>query len=295
MEHTQHHHTTDGTKNITIAFVLNAIFVIIELIGGIMTNSIAILSDALHDFGDCISLGITWGLQKKSKKGRDQKYSYGYKRYTLLGSVFLGTLLIFSSIFVIKEAITRTLNPETVNANGMMWLAIIGVIINGIAALRLSKGNSLSQKAVYLHLMEDVLGWIAVLISSIIMIFWEIPILDSILSIIISIWVLYNVWKNLKRTFEVLLQAIPTDVNIHKLLNQINKIQDVKDVHDLHVWSLDGESHVMSIHLVVSNFETTNRLRIKSELNQIAKQWHIYHVTLELELENEPCYYKNIK
>lgn len=285
----QHQIHSNSTKNISTAFILNAVFVIIELIGGILTNSISILSDALHDFGDCISLAITWGLNKKAEKGSDAKYSYGYKRFTLLGSIFLGGILFFSSIFVIKEAITRLLHPQPIDASGMLWLAIIGVLINGIAAYKLSKGNSFSQRAVFLHMMEDLLGWVAILFSSIAMHFWDIPILDSILSVIISIWVLYHVWKNLKQTFTVMLQCVPENIDQKTLTSKILKIKNVISLHDMHLWSLDGESHVMTLHLVVENLDASTRNNIKQCLRKIASEQHIVHVTHELELKGDSC------
>ncbi|MCT4600011.1 MAG: cation diffusion facilitator family transporter [Marinifilaceae bacterium] len=284
-----HVHSHEGTKNITIAFILNAIFVVIEIVGGLLTNSIAILSDALHDFGDCISLGITWGLQKKSQKGRDANYSYGYKRFSLLGSIFLGGILSISSVIVMVEAVGRILNPEAVDARGMLWLAIIGVFINGLAAFRLSKGNSISQRAVYLHIMEDVLGWIAVLVSSVVMMYWKLPILDSILSIAISTWVLYNVYKNLRRTFAVLLQAIPKDVNVSLLEKEIKGIEGVVDIHDVHIWSLDGESHVMSLHLVLDDISQIQKVDIKKKVKALSLKFNIVHITNEIEFVGEEC------
>lgn len=284
-----HVHSHEGTKNITIAFILNAIFVVIEIVGGLLTNSIAILSDALHDFGDCISLGITWGLQKKSQKGRDANYSYGYKRFSLLGSIFLGGILSISSVIVMVEAVGRILNPEAVDARGMLWLAIIGVFINGLAAFKLSRGNSISQRAVYLHIMEDVLGWIAVLVSSVVMMYWELPILDSILSIAISTWVLYNVYKNLRRTFAVLLQAIPKDVNVSLLEKEIKGIEGVVDIHDVHIWSLDGESHVMSLHLVLDDISQIQKVDIKKKVKALSLKFNIVHITNEIEFVGEEC------
>lgn len=284
-----HVHSHEGTKNITIAFILNAIFVVIEIVGGLLTNSIAILSDALHDFGDCISLGITWGLQKKSQKGRDANYSYGYKRFSLLGSIFLGGILSISSVIVVVEAVGRILNPEAVDARGMLWLAIIGVFINGLAAFKLSRGNSISQRAVYLHIMEDVLGWVAVLVSSVVMMYWELPILDSILSIAISTWVLYNVYKNLRRTFAVLLQAIPKDVNVSLLEKEIKEIEGIVDIHDVHIWSLDGESHVMSLHLVLDDISQIQKVDIKKKVKALSLKFNIVHITNEIELVGEEC------
>lgn len=281
-----HNHDHGDTKNIAIAFILNSFFVIVEIIGGYLTNSIAIMSDALHDFGDSLSLGIAWGLQKKAKKGRDNKYSYGYKRFSLLGSIFLSGVLSVSSVYVLIEAIKRISAPESVDAKGMLWLAIFGVIINGSAAFRLKKGTSLNEKAVFLHIMEDVLGWVAVLIVSITMMFVDLPILDPLLSIAISIWVMSNVYKNIRETFKVLLQAIPDSVDTEALENEIKQIPEVESIHDLHIWSLDGESHIMTLHIVT---ESKDKRSIKSRIIAISEKYHIVHVTIEMESADYDC------
>ena len=209
-----HNHAHGASGNLRIAFVLNLLFTIIELIGGVMTNSVAILSDALHDLGDSVALGLSWYLQKYSQKGRDEKYSYGYHRYSLLGAVIMSVVLIVGSIFIIQESISRIAAPQAVDAKGMMFLAIFGIVINGAAVLRLKKGTTLNERAVYLHLLEDVLGWVAVLIAGVVMLFVDIPILDPILSIAICIWVLSNVVKNVRSTFRILLQKIPDNVDL---------------------------------------------------------------------------------
>lgn len=281
-----HNHDHGDTKNIAIAFILNSFFVIVEIIGGYLTNSIAIMSDALHDFGDSLSLGIAWGLQKKAKKGRDNKYSYGYKRFSLLGSIFLSGVLSVSSVYVLIEAIKRISAPESVDAKGMLWLAIFGIIINGSAAFRLKKGTSLNEKAVFLHIMEDVLGWVAVLIVSITMMFVDLPILDPLLSIAISIWVMSNVYKNIRETFKVLLQAIPDSVDTEALENEIKQIPEVESIHDLHIWSLDGESHIMTLHIVT---ESKDKRSIKSRIIAISEKYHIVHVTIEMESADYDC------
>jgi cobalt-zinc-cadmium efflux system protein len=195
-----------------VAFFLNLGFAIVELVGGVLTNSVAILSDALHDFGDSISLGIAWALQKRSAKGRDGRFMYGYKRFSLLGSVFLSGVLLVSSIFIVTEAVKRLADPQPVHAQGMFWLAVAGVVINGIAALRLKKGTTLNERAVMLHLIEDVLGWVAVLVASVVVMFVRHPFtrwLDPALSLGITVWVLWNVGKNLRDTFRILLQGVP--------------------------------------------------------------------------------------
>ncbi|MFV0598976.1 MAG: cation diffusion facilitator family transporter [Bacteroidales bacterium] len=275
----------NSTKNIRTAFFLNLAFAFVELIGGIITNSVAILSDAVHDFGDSISLAIAWALQKKSNKAKDDKYSYGYKRFSLLSSVILSGILLVGSILILVEAIGRLFNPQEVNAQGMLWLAILGIIVNGLAALSVKRGKTLNERAVFLHIMEDVLGWIGVLVISIVMIFVNLPILDPILSISITIWVLYNVYKNLKATFNILLQAFPKNVDVKKLTKEIEAIDNVISIHDLHIWTQDGNSHVMTLHIVAEkNYET-----IKLKVREMVKAYNIDHVTIELEDKDSTC------
>lgn len=285
MEHNHPHHS-NAEKNISIAFFLNAVFVVIELVGGILTNSIAILTDALHDFGDCLSLATAWFLQKKSVKGRDRIYSYGYKRFSLLGSIFLSGVLTISSIFVLIEAGKRIASPQAVSAQGMLWMAILGVLINGAAALRVKKGTSLNEHSVYLHIMEDVLGWVAVLVVSIVMMFVNLPVLDPILSIAISIWVLSNVYKNLRGVFKILLQAVPANISSDEIIEEISKVRGVQSIHDLHLWSLDGESHVMTLHVVSLEEDNSD---IKNHIITIASQFNITHVTIEFEKPDTVC------
>ncbi|WP_373731850.1 cation diffusion facilitator family transporter [Bacteroides heparinolyticus] len=290
MAHSHNH--SNAEKNISTAFYLNAFFVVIEVIGGLMTNSIAILTDALHDFGDCLSLGSAWALQKKSTKGRDSKYSYGYKRFSLLSSIFLSGVLTLSSVFVLIEACKRVMTPQNVSVQGMLWMAILGIIINGAAAFRVKTGNSLSERSVFLHIMEDVLGWVGVLGASIVMMFVNFPAIDPILSILISIWVLTNVWNNLKSVFKVLLQAVPDNVSIEKLTADLLTINDVESVHDIHVWSLDGESHVLTLHVVT---ESTTIEEIKQDIANIASNYNITHVTTEIERPGTECHVEDLE
>ncbi|MDR0972234.1 MAG: cation diffusion facilitator family transporter [Bacteroidales bacterium] len=276
-----------STKNILTAFLLNFFFAIIELIGGIFTNSMSILSDSIHDFGDCISLGIAFVLQKKSNQRANEKYSYGYKRFSLLGSIFLSGVLFVSSIFILVEAVKRLFNVQEVSAQGMLWLAIVGIVVNGAAALSVNRGKSLNERAVFLHIMEDVLGWIGVLVISIVMIFVDFPILDPILSIGITLWVLSNVYKNLRSAFKILLQRTPEDLDVESLKKEIEGVKGIISTHDFHIWTQDGISHVMTIHIVANH----NLQSIKEEVRTIAEKYNIYHLTIEFEDENYNCEY----
>jgi cobalt-zinc-cadmium efflux system protein len=289
MAHHSHTHPEDsGTKNISLAFFLNLFFSIIELAGGLLTNSVAILSDAIHDFGDSISLGLAWFLQRKSNQKSDEFYSYGYKRFSLLGAIFISVVLLVSSFFILRESIERIITPQEANARGMFILAILGIAVNGFAAYRLKKGHSMNERAVSLHLLEDVLGWIAVLLASIVMLFVNLPIIDPLLSIAITIWVLYNVYRNLRDTFRVLLQEIPQNIDVNLMLTRIKSLPPVRDIHDFHLWSLDGERNIMTLHVVtVESVTPGNLLQLKQDIREVAHAFSIEHVTLEFENESE--------
>ncbi|MCF8223376.1 MAG: cation diffusion facilitator family transporter [Bacteroidales bacterium] len=283
----------NNTRHISLAFFLNLVFTIIEIAGGLLTNSIAIISDALHDLGDTISLAAAWYLQKVSNRGSDKKYTYGYKRFSLLGAIIISVMLLVGSVFVIRESVSRIFAPDEVNAKGMMLLAVLGIIVNGIAVLRLRKGTTLNEKAVYIHMLEDVLGWIAVLIVSIIMIFVDAPVLDPLLSIGITIWVLFNVYKNLKKTFRILLQEAPRDIDIDKLENELLKTEGILSIHDLHLWSLDGENNILTMHAVLPG-DTSDSFQnvIKTKIRSTCEDFGIRHATIEFEAEGEECVFE---
>ncbi|HEY4696018.1 MAG TPA: cation diffusion facilitator family transporter [Candidatus Hydromicrobium sp.] len=285
-----HNSNQDSTSNIRIAFFLNLGFTIIEIIGGLWTNSLAIISDALHDLGDSFSLGLSWVLEKYSKKKKDEKYSYGYRRYSLLAALINGLILILGSIYVLSQAIPRIFNPEQLNAKGMLFFAIGGVVINGIAALRLRKGRSLNERIITLHLLDDILGWTAVLIISIIMIFKNIPILDPILSMLITIYILYKVVVNLKRTFSIFLQAVPVGISIKEIEDKLRKIDKVVNIHHTHIWSIDSLNNVLTTHIVVKDNTTTDEVTgIKREVKEIIGSLNLRHSTIEIEFESEFC------
>jgi cobalt-zinc-cadmium efflux system protein len=284
-----HHGHSHATGNIAVAFFLNLGFAIIELVGGLLTNSVAIISDALHDFGDSLSLGTAWYFQKKSERERSMNYTYGYKRFSLIGAFINAVVLILGSVFIIREAVERLLDPEPVNAQGMLFLALLGIVVNGVAMFRLRKGESINEKVVSVHLMEDVLGWVAVLIGSIIMLFADIPQIDPVLSLMIASFILFNVYRNIKPAFTIILQGVPGDVSEEKVRKLILQ-KEIMDIHDFRIWTLDGMHHVMSMHVVVSNnmdLKTAEALKekIKTELQKI----NITHATIEIEFNPEHC------
>lgn len=204
-----HDQNNVNSKNILIAFSLNFSFSIIEFIGGAITNSVAIMSDAVHDLGDSISLILSYFAEKSSTKEANDLYPYGYRRYSILGAFLNAIILIAGSGYVIYEAAQRLLSPEPVDSEGMLYLAILGILVNSISAYIVSKGKSLNQKMVMYHLLEDLFGWICVLIVSIVTMFKPWYFLDSLLSILISIIILKGVIQNLIKVVNVILQKFP--------------------------------------------------------------------------------------
>ena len=290
-EHAHHDHSHQSTANIKVAFFLNLGFTIFEIIGGIYTNSVAILSDAVHDLGDSLSLGLSWYLDRKSKQKGDANFSFGYQRFSLLGALINGTVLVIGSIFILSKTIPRLMHPEHADAQGMMFIAIIGILVNGAAVLKLRGGHSLNERVVSWHLLEDVLGWVAVLIVSVVLQFWDIPILDPLLSILILAFVLLNVLKNLRETFKVFLQAVPKEIDIASLEADINKVNHVVNVHHTHIWSLDGAQHVLTIHLLIDEVDyIRDIIELKSQVKSILRNTGIHHATIEIEFEDEQCY-----
>ena len=275
-------------KNILFAFIINLTFSIFEFIGGIFTGSVAIISDAVHDIGDATSIGVSYFLEKKSKKQPDEKYTYGYARYSVIGSVITTLILLFGSAMVIYNAVLRIINPTEINYNGMLIFAIIGVCVNFGAALITRKGDSLNQEAVNLHMHEDVLGWIVVLIGAIVMSFTDITIIDPLMSIGVAIFILINAIKNLGKVLELFLEKTPRNLSISELREHIQKIDGVIDVHHIHVWSIDGYNNYATMHIVTND----NARNIKSKIRDELKEHSIGHVTLELEAENEHCHEK---
>jgi cobalt-zinc-cadmium efflux system protein len=285
-----HDHDHRSEANLKIAFLLNAAFTVIEVAGGIWTNSIAILTDALHDAGDSLSLGLAWYFERISHRGRTPLHSYGFRRYRLLGGLITGLTLIFGMAFILWHAFGRLLSPEPVNAPGMILLGVVGIVFNGAALLRVKTGASLTERLVSWHLIEDILGWLAVLVGAAAMNIWDLPILDPILSIMISAFVLWNVGRNLKQVMGVFLQTTPASFDLNGFEREIASIDGVVSSHHTHTWSLDGESHILTMHLVMA--AGTDReaiLAAKRQVRELLDPGGFKHVTIDVELEGEKC------
>ena len=269
-------------KNILFAFILNLSFSVFEFVGGLFTNSVAILSDSVHDMGDALSIGISFFLEKKSKKKPDNNYTYGYIRYSVLGGLITTVILLVGSILVIYNAIGRIINPVPVNYKGMIVFAIFGFLMNFLAAYLTREGDSINQKSVNLHMLEDVLGWVVVLIGAIIMNFTDIRIIDPIMSIAVALFILVNTLKNLKQILDLFLEKTPQGINIEHIKEHLQEIEGVDDIHHIHVWSIDGYNNYATMHIVT---KSNNIKKIKNEIREELEEHGICHAILETEEE----------
>lgn len=283
------HNHSHSSEKIGWAFFLNFGFTIIEFIGGWLTNSTAIMADAVHDLGDTLSIGSGWVLNKLGGKGADTQFTYGYRRLSLLGALINGLVLLAGSSWILFEAIPRLADPVMPETEGMILLAILGVAVNGFAAFKLQGGKTLNEKVLNWHLLEDVLGWVAVLIVAIVMQFVAWPILDPLLSIGFTLFILFNVGRNLVSTFKLFFQAAPDNHLPNKVTQAIQKLDFVKSLHHLHIWSLDGEHHVATAH-IVARFESIDEYKcLKQKIAETMERFEFTHTTIEIELLEEDC------
>ena len=290
MHNHNHSHQHSKDDRIGWAFFLNVTFTIIEFIGGWLTNSTAIMADAVHDLGDSLSIGFAWILSRFSDKEASDKFSYGYRRLTLFGALINSIVLIIGSIWILFEAIPRLSNPEMPVVEGMLGLAILGVAVNGYAVLKLKAGETLNEKVLTWHLLEDVLGWVAVLIVSIVLLFVDLPILDPLLSIGFTLFILFNVFKNLKSTIVLFLQAAPDEETQESIKQSLTNLPEVNGVHHLHFWSLDGESHVLTAHIeLVEKTDVDELIKLKEQVAKRLSAYRLSHTTIEFEFPKETC------
>ena len=271
-------------ERVRFAAFLNFAFTIIEIVGGFWTNSLAILSDALHDFGDSIALLVSWLFERGAKKSPDAKYTFGYQRLSLFSALFSASILIGGSIIILFQAIPRFFNPEPVNAFGMVGIAVVGITFNGAGFFLLKKGESLNEKVLSWHLLEDVLGWVGILVGGVIIYFWKFYLIDPIMTVTLTAFIIYNVTKNLREAVNILLQGVPKHINLEAVKRDITAIKGVIGVHDIHIWSLEGETDVFTAHVVLDD-ETLKKQpeQTKQTIKETLQTHHIEHSTIELE------------
>jgi len=302
-EHNEHEHSKDNA--LSFAFWLNLAFSIVEVIGGVLTNSTAIIADAFHDLMDAVAIGLAIILEKVSGKKRSAKFSYGYKRFSLLSALGLSIFLLVGSVTMTIAGYNSLFSEKEVHSVGMLGLAILGLAVNGFAFLKIKNGgghnhhghshggHNHNSQSIMLHLLEDVLGWAAVLIGAVVIYFTGWNWIDGVLTIGIALYVGFNAIKNLFATVKVMLQSVPENVNITQLTEELNQIEGVTNIHDVHIWSLDGSYNVGSLHAVTTDLAEKPEPNIMNKIIQLMQQYNIQHPTVQIENSATVCSFKN--
>lgn len=289
-EHSHGHQHDISNQSVTkmwTVFGINVFFSIFEFIFGILINSSAILADAVHDLGDAVSIGIAALLEGVSKREPTNQFSFGYTRFSLLGSVITALVLIIGSVVTLFHSVPRLFDPQVINQDGMFWIAIIAIAANGLAAWLLRDGKSANESMLNLHLLEDVFGWLAVLVVSIVLQFTDWYILDPILSIGIAIYIFFQALPSLKKSVVVFLEGVPEGLDAEEIEQAILNVEGVQAISHFHLWSLDGQSHSMSLTVSVNISVVKNEEKLKRKIREVVFPQKITHVTIEIVKDNE--------
>ena len=278
---THHHHKKAG-ENLAFVFFINLAFNIVVIAAALATNSMAILADFIHDASDTISIALAWFLEHVAQRDSTDKYSYGYQRFSILGAVIISIFVIIMAFVILSEAIPRLFAPEGVDAGGMLAVAIVGIVFKFVSVYRLHKGETYNEKAIFFHQLGDIFEWVAILILSLVLMFWDgAQYLDPFVSIGIALWLIFNLGRNLYKSIEVLLQKTPDYFDVDEFKQSIENIEGVNAIDDFHIWSLDGIDSVMTLKVDVDFGKDVGE--IKKEIYAISKKYHVVDITIELE------------
>ncbi|MDR3058010.1 MAG: cation diffusion facilitator family transporter, partial [Prevotella sp.] len=284
--HNHNHVHNANKKALTISFFLIAGFMFVEFIGGYLTNSLALISDAGHMLSDAVALGLSLSALIFGARAATSSKTYGYKRFEILAALLNGIVLVLLSIFIFKEAIERLSSPPHVIGRGMMIISIVGLVINIIVAYILhSQGSTkenLNVRSAFLHVIGDLLGSVGAIIAAILIMLFGWYIADPIASMIVSLLVLYSGWNVLKESVNILMEAKPSNIDSEQVISILKSIDGVEDIHDLHIWMITSDFSVMTVHLKVRT-ESDRDIILEKAKRSISKEFGIKHVTIQLE------------
>ena len=280
--------------SIWLAFFLNLSYAIVEFIAGGIFGSSAVLADSVHDLGDAIAIGISALLETISNREEDRQYTLGYKRFSLLGALVTAVILITGSILVILENITKIFNPQPVNDEGILWLGIIAVSTNVLASLVVRKGTTKNESILSLHFLEDTLSWLAVILMAIILRFTDWYILDSLLSLVISIFILTKALPRFWSTLKIFLDAVPEGVDIKQVMSDLEGLDNVASLNQLNLWTMDGLEKNAIVHVCLKEIEQMETC--KEFIRNLLKDCGFQNITIEVDadLETHQAHKRNI-
>lgn len=283
-----HSHDLSGikTKNLIITMILNVIITIAEVIGGIFAGSLSLISDALHNLSDVLSIVISIIAIKISQKRNDERMTFGYKRSSVLAALINSSVLVGISLFLFKEAYSKFINPEVINGAVVIWVSITGLTANAVGSYLLHQGaqGDMNMKSAYLHLFSDALSSVGVLIGGIMILYFKIYWIDPLLTVAIAVYVLKESFEIIKKVVNVLMQGTPENIDIHQLVETIKAIPEVEDVHHVHVWSLDDNNINFEAHVNIKNMLVSDTESIYEKIEQeLYRHFSINHVTIQFE------------
>lgn len=285
--HNHSHHHDLNSRNLLISIFLNITITVAQVIGGIVSGSLALLSDALHNFSDVISLIISWIANKLVKKKASLKRTFGYKRAEILAAFINAATLIVVAVLLIFEAIERFRNPQEIESNLVIWLSIIAILGNGFSVLLLKKNadNNMNLKSAYLHLLTDMLASVAVLIGGLLMKYYEIWWIDSVLTLAIAVYLVVMGWDLLKNSFKVLMLFTPDSTSVKSIVEDIQTIDAVKNVHHVHIWQLNEEEIHLEAHIDFKEDITLSQFDVilNSIEELIYHKYDINHINIQPE------------
>ena len=267
--------------SIWLAFFLNLSYAIVEFIAGGIFGSNAVLADSVHDLGDAIAIGISAFLETISNREEDNRYTLGYKRFSLLGALVTSIILMIGSLLVILENVTKILNPQPVNDEGILWLGIIAITINVLASLVVGKGKTKNESILSLHFLEDTLGWLAVILMAIVLRFTDWYILDPLLSLVISFFILSKALPRFWSTLKIFLDAVPEGLDIEQVKNGLERLDNVASLNQLNLWTMDGLEKNAIIHLCLEDWEQMTET--KNQVRQLLEERGIQNITIEVD------------
>lgn len=279
------HQHTANKRALTISFILIALFMVVEFIGGFYTKSLALISDAGHMLSDAVALGLSLTALLFGQKAATDKKTYGYKRFEILAALANGVVLVFLSIYILKEAIDRLSEPAPVMGKGMMIIAIIGLLINIIVAWILSRGETkenLNVRSAFMHVIGDLLGSVGAIIAAILILLFGWNIADPIASMIVSVLVLYSGWNILKESVNILMEGKPANIDTEALVSALTSLSGVNGIHDLHIWMITSDFPALTVHLDVEK-DTDRDLILEQAIILIREKSGIKHVTIQIE------------
>ena len=282
-------------KSIWLAFFLNLSFAIVEFIAGGVFGSSTVLADSVHDLGDAIAIGLSAYLETISNREEDSHYTLGYKRFSLLGALITAVILITGSVLVILENITKIFHLQPINDKGILWLGIIAISVNVLASLVIRKGQTKSESILSLHFLEDILGWLAVILMAIILRFTDWYILDPLLSLVISFFILSKAIPRFWSTLKIFLDAVPEGVDIKQVKSDLEQLDHVASINQLNLWTMDGLEKNAIVHVCLKEIEQMEVC--KESIRTLLKNYGFQNITIEVDadLETHQAHKRNME